>query len=45
MRADPELRVQVRDDKNTEYEDVRKVLKFFKQRTAYEIIYATYESR
>lgn len=45
LRADPELRVQVRADQNTEYEAVRKLLKTAAEAGAYEIIYATYESR
>ena len=45
LRANPELRVQVRADQNTEYEAVRKLLKAAAEAGAYEIIYATYESR
>jgi biopolymer transport protein ExbD len=45
IRANPELRVQVRADQNTEYEAVRKLLKTAAEAGAYEIIYATYESR
>jgi biopolymer transport protein ExbD len=45
IRANPELRVQVRADQNTEYEAVRKLLKTAAEAGAYEIIYATYEKR
>ena len=45
IRANPELRVQVRADQNTKYEAVRKLLKTAAEAGAYEIIYATYESR
>ena len=45
IRANPDLRVQVRADQNTEYEAVRKLLKTAAEAGAYEIIYATYESR
>jgi len=45
LQADPELKVQVRADQNTEYESVRKLLKAAAEAGAYEIIYATYEAR
>jgi biopolymer transport protein ExbD len=45
IRADPELRIQVRADQATEYEAVRKLLKTAAEAGAYEIIYATYEAR
>lgn len=45
LKADPELRVQVRADQATEYESVRKLLKAAAEAGAYEIIYATYEAR
>jgi biopolymer transport protein ExbD len=45
LRADPELRVQIRADQNTEYEAIRKLLKTAAEAGAYEIIYATYEAR
>lgn len=45
LKADPKLKVQIRADQNTEYEAVRKLLKAAALAGAYEIIYATYESR
>jgi len=45
LKADPELQVQIRADRATEYEDVRKLLKAAAEAGAYEIIYATYEAR
>jgi len=45
LKADPELQVQIRADRATEYEHVRKLLKAAAEAGAYEIIYATYEAR
>jgi len=45
LKADPELQVQIRADRATEYEHVRKLLKAAAEVGAYEIIYATYEAR
>jgi biopolymer transport protein ExbD len=45
IRTNPELRVQIRADQNTEYEAVRKLLKTAAEAGAYEIIYATFEKR
>jgi len=45
IKENPELQVQIRADKNTEYEAVRKLLKAAAEAGAYEIIYATYEAR
>ena len=45
LRDDPELEVQIRADRATQYEDVRKLLKAAAEAGAYEIIYATYEAR
>ena len=45
LRIDPDLRVQVRADRTTEYDSVRTLLKAAAEAGAYEIIYATYEAR
>lgn len=45
IKADPELQIQVRADKNTEYSHVQKLLRTAAESGAYEIIYATYEAR
>ena len=45
IRQDPELQIQVRADRTTEYAAVRKLLKAAAESGAYEIIYATFESR
>ncbi len=45
LREDPELQVQVRADRETEYAAVQKLLKTAAEAGAYEIIYATYEAR
>lgn len=45
LAADPRLRLEVRADRQTHYADVRKVLKVCAAAGAYDIIYATYQSR
>lgn len=45
IQRDPELQVQVRADRATEYAAVRELLKTAAEAGAYEIIYATYEAR
>ena len=45
IRQDPELQIQVRADRTTEYAAVQKLLKAAAESGAYEIIYATFESR
>lgn len=45
LASDPTLRVQVRADRATEYDAVRRLLKAAAEAGAYEIIYATYEAR
>lgn len=41
---EPDLRIQVRADRNTPFEAVRKVLKSCAEGGGYEVIYATYEA-
>ncbi|MFP4157671.1 MAG: ExbD/TolR family protein [Opitutales bacterium] len=45
LQAEPELQVQIRADRETEYAAVQKLLKTAAEAGAYEIIYATYEAR
>ena len=45
IRQEPELQIQVRADRTTEYAAVQKLLKAAAESGAYEIIYATFESR
>ncbi len=45
IRREPELQIQVRADRQTEYAAVQKLLKTAAESGAYEIIYATYEAR
>lgn len=45
IRQDPELQIQVRADRTTEYAAVQKLLKAAAESGAYEIIYATFEAR
>lgn len=45
IREDPELQIQVRADRSTEYAAVQKLLKAAAESGAYEIIYATFEAR
>ncbi|NBB79075.1 MAG: hypothetical protein GVY36_06455 [Verrucomicrobia bacterium] len=45
IRKDPELQIQIRADRTTEYAAVRKLLKAAAESGAYEIIYATFEAR
>ncbi len=43
VAANPDLRVQVRADRQTQYADIRKVLQACARAGAYQVIYATYE--
>jgi biopolymer transport protein ExbD len=45
IRREPELQIQIRADRETEYAAVQKLLKTAAESGAYEIIYATYEAR
>jgi biopolymer transport protein ExbD len=45
IQANPELQIQIRADRATEYSHVQKLLKTAAESGAYEIIYATYEGR
>ncbi len=45
IRERPDLRVQIRADRATEYAAIRSLLRTTAEAGAYEIIYATYESR
>ncbi len=45
IRQNPELQIQVRADRATEYAAVQKLLKTAAEAGAYEIIYATFEAR
>lgn len=45
IRENPELQIQVRADRSTEYAAVQKLLKAAAESGAYEIIYATFEAR
>ena len=45
IRQEPELQIQVRADRATEYAAVQKLLKTAAEAGAYEIIYATFEAR
>lgn len=45
IREEPELQIQVRADRSTEYAAVQKLLKTAAESGAYEIIYATFEAR
>ena len=45
IRKEPELQIQVRADRATEYAAVQKLLKTAAEAGAYEIIYATFEAR
>lgn len=45
IRQEPELQIQVRADRTTEYAAVQKLLKAAAESGAYEIIYATFEAR
>ena len=45
LGRDPDLRIQVRAHRETEYAVIRKVLKACAEAGAYEVIYATYQTR
>ena len=45
LKAEPELQVQIRADRATEYAAVQKLLRTAAEAGAYEIIYATFEAR
>jgi biopolymer transport protein ExbD len=45
MREQPDLQVQVRADRSTEFSAIQALLKAAAEAGAYEIIYATYEAR
>ncbi|WP_158279926.1 ExbD/TolR family protein [Coraliomargarita sinensis] len=45
LEANPELRIHVRADSQTPYREIRKVLNACAEVGAYEVIYATYQSR
>ena len=45
LELNPELRIHVRADEATNYGDIRKVLRACAEVGAYEVIYATYQSR
>ncbi len=45
LSVNPELRIQVRADKAAAYSDIKKVLRACAEVGAYEVIYATYQSR
>lgn len=45
LAENPELRIHVRADQATAYSDIKKVLRACAEVGAYEVIYATYQSR
>ncbi len=45
MKENPRMRILVRADQSAEYGDIKKVLKACSEAGAYEVIYATYQSR
>jgi len=45
LQVNPQLRIQVRADKQTPYHDIKKVLSACAEVGAYEVIYTTYQSR
>lgn len=45
LQENPRLRIQVRADQEASYGDIKKVLKACAEAGAYEVIYATYQSR
>lgn len=45
LRENPRLRVLVRADQTTQFGDIKKVLKACAEEGAYEVIYATFQSR
>ena len=45
LQENPRLRILVRADQGAQYGDIKKVLKACSEAGAYEVIYATYQSR
>lgn len=45
LEANPQLRIHVRADELTAYREIKKVLRACAEVGAYEVIYATYQSR
>lgn len=45
LELNPELRIHVRADQATNYGDIQKILRACAEVGAYEVIYATYQSR
>lgn len=45
MAENPDLRIHLRADHTTEYQHIKKVLRACAEVGAYEVIYATYQSR
>ena len=45
LELNPDLRIQVRADQTTPYGEIKKVLRACAEVGAYEVIYATYQSR
>lgn len=45
LAKDPELRIHLRADQETSYEDIKKVLRACADAGAYEVIYATYQMK
>lgn len=45
LELNPDLRIHVRADQATAYSDIKKVLRACAEVGAYEVIYATYQSR
>ena len=45
LELNPDLRIHVRADQTTAYSDIKKVLRACAEVGAYEVIYATYQSR
>ncbi|WOO43661.1 biopolymer transporter ExbD [Rubellicoccus peritrichatus] len=45
LKENPRLRIQVRADQAANYGDIKKILKACSEAGAYEVIYATYQSR
>lgn len=45
MAENPDLRIHLRADRTTEYQYIKKVLRACAEVGAYEVIYATYQSR
>lgn len=45
LRQEPELQIQIRADRTTEYAAIQRLLKAAAEAGAFQIIYATYEAR